>query len=661
MRYFTLAAFILLFFTSVAQKKDTVIFSVVQSGNIKGFDKEWQDDDGTYNDWYQYNDRGRGDSMRTRFREDEQGFPTYIQGSGVDYYKSKVTEDFLLENGMASWRNNAEDEHKAVSGKVFYSGLKTSGGHMIKALKANNNKINLLPFGSIELSIVDKHIIETGANYKTVYLTETKGMGLTPRYGWIDDKDKDFAFLSEWQSSIIKGFEKYIPELLTIQKKYETDFYHKVAETAPQKMDGAYLIKDVNIFDAVNAKLLLHKDILISDGIIRKIAAANSIHTTAKTIDGKGKTAVPGMWDMHVHFTDDLSGILHMAAGVTHVRDMGNGPSLLDRIKNIESGNIIGPTVEIMSGFIDGAGPFAAPTGVLINNVEEGKKAIRDYASKGYQQIKLYSSIKPEWVKPLADETKLHHMRLAGHIPSYMTATTAINMGYNEVTHMNMVVLNFLGDTIDTRSTGRFTIPGLRAGSIDLNSGEMKSFIQLLKEKQITVDPTLVVFEDMYTNRDKITPEKYTRIINHFPLDWQRNIRAGGGGLPITGATDGPYKKSFDAFMKITKLLYDNKIKIVAGTDGVPGFDLHRELELYVKAGIPAEKVLQLATYGSAVYTGKSNKLGSINEGKIADIVLIEGNPIENISNIRKTKSVITQGKYFDVPKLYDQISIKGY
>lgn len=544
---------------------------------------------------------------------------------------------------------------------MFYSGLKSNGGHLIKALKANKNKVNILPSGQVELKILEKHLLGTGPNAKPVWLTETKGFGLTPNYSWIDADDKDFAFVSEWQSSILKGYENFIPELLGIQKKFENYFYNKLSLTIPHKMIRDVLIQDVSVFDAANAIVMQHKNVIIEKGIIKKIGSVNDKSTNAIIINGKGKTLIPGLWDMHVHFQSNLDGILHIAAGVTHARDMGNGPLLLEHIKDINENKKIGPRVEIMSGLIDGTGPFAAPTGVLINNLEEGIKAIRDYAVKGYQQIKLYSSIKPEWVKPLADEAKRYHLRVAGHIPAYMTATQAINAGYNEVTHMNMLVLNFYGDTVDTRSIGRFTLPAQSAAALDLNSSEMKKFIQLLKQKDITVDPTLVVFEDLMTARDKVIPEKYFSLIDRFPLQWQRNIKAGGGGLPVTKEMDSTYKESFNTFLKITKALFDNGIRLVAGTDGLAGFDLHRELELYVKAGIPAAKVLQLATYGSAVYSLKGNVYGNIKEGKIADMILVDGNPVENISSIRKVKKVFTQGKMFDTGKLYESISIKDF
>jgi len=418
-------------------------------------------------------------------------------------------------------------------------------------------------------------------------------------------------------------------------------------------------VKQVAVFDATRATLIPSADLLVRNGNIEKISTSDPIRVPgARVIDGKGMTVMPGLWDMHVHFASDLDGILHMAAGVTHVRDMGNDSSLLIRMKKVSRGELIGPAVEIASGFIDGAGPLAAPTGALINSVEEGIAAIKDYAAKGYQQIKLYSSIRPEWVRPLADEAHAHHMRVAGHIPAFMTAEQAVAAGYDEITHMNMLALNFFGDTIDTRSPNRFRVPAEQTAQLDLAGDKMKSFISLLKQKNIAVDPTLAVFENLFTARDGVMEERFKSIVDRFPANVQRGIRAGGGGLPVPEGKDATYRASFEAFCKIAKLLYDNQVTIVAGTDGLAGFDLHRELELYVKAGIPAASVLQLATYGTASYIGKASSLGTVEAGRRADFIIIEGNPLENISNIRNTRWVISGQTVLNSEALYKTISI---
>lgn len=639
--------------------QDTIRYSVVVAGQIKGFHKTWKNVDGSFTTWYQYNDRGRGDSILSTFRLNEKGLPVSIVSTGVDYMKNPIKEEFTWANGTARWKNSAENVERPNVANAYFIGLNNSVGNIYTALKQNGNSIPLLPFGEAKLEVLQSHTISKNDISKKVSLASLSGFGFTPSYSWIDEDYEEFGSVSEWFSTIREGYEDKIGELLALQKKVEDAYLNSIAKKNSTSA-GVLLIQHINLFDARNAVLVKDVDVLVMEGKIAQVSKGKRISSEVeRIIDGTGKTLLPGLWDMHVHI-GDLEGILHLAGGVTHVRDMGNDSSLLDRIEKIKKGTIIGPNIEIMSGFIDGAGPLAAPTGALINNVDEGIKAIHDYASKGYQQIKLYSSIKPEWVKPLAAEAHKYKMRVAGHIPAFMTAEQAIAVGYDEITHLNMLALNFFGDTVDTRSPNRFRLPAAKTAGLDLQGAAMKKFIALLKEKKIAVDPTIGVFESLFTARDGKMEERYKTIVDRMPSTYQRTIRAGGGGVPVPEGMNETYLKSFDAFLKITKLLYDNGIRIVAGTDGLAGFDLHRELELYVKAGIPAGKVLQIATYGTAQYLGKEKQYGIVEAGRSADFIIVDGNPVNNISDIRNTRFIVKNGIIYDAGKLYESISIKA-
>ncbi|MCW3467163.1 amidohydrolase family protein [Chitinophaga nivalis] len=645
-----------------SQGNDTLHYSVILSGNIKGAKKILQKPDGSYESWYHYNDRGRGDSNHIEYRLDADGIPTYIRIRGNDYMKSPVSEDFSLTGQTAVWKNNAESSQKTIAGKAFYQSLYGECGNLVKALHAHNNRLVLLPSGEASLEVLQSHTVGKGAAARKLVLCSVKGLKPTPVYRWVDEQWNTFATVEDWKTVIRKGYEAAGPALLAIQKKVEQHFYRQLAQAQRKKITGQLLIRNTTLFDAEQARLLPHTDVLIQDGIIKAVSAGKPLTVKgAEVIDGSGQTLLPGLWDMHVHFSDNLDGIMHIAAGVTHVRDMGNDANLLVRMAQVKSGELIGPAVEIASGFIDGAGPYAAPTGALINNPEEGIAAIREYAKKGYQQIKLYSSLKPAWVKPLVEEARRHHMRVCGHIPAFMTAAQAIDAGYNEVTHLNMLVLNFFGDTIDTRTPQRFAIPAQKAAGMDLHGADMEAFIAMMKAKDITVDPTVNIFEALFTGKNGETLPKDRYMVDHLPAVMQREFRAGGGGLPVSPELEATYKKSFEVFLQLVKLLYDKGIRIVPGTDDVPGFDLHYELELYVRAGIPAEKVLQLATWGPAGYTGNGSTLGSIKTGKKADMILVGGNPVSNIHDIRNTRLVITGGAIYRPSALYPAIGITPF
>jgi imidazolonepropionase-like amidohydrolase len=648
---------------AMAQTTDTVSYSVIMGGNIKGYSKTWKQADGSWYNHYQFNDRGRGDSTGAVYRESEKGLLTSLYIEGVDYMKTPFNESFSMEDGMARWKNPAEDEQQKVDGPVFYLGLKGGAGNFIKAIINHGGTLSLLPSGTATAKVVHKGSYSYNGTSRNLSLVALEGLGFTPVYTWVDERNEDFANVSDWVSTIITGAESLVEPLLKKQKEFEASFFTNLAQQYTQKPANGICISDVNLFDAVSGKWQPHANVYVSGSTITAVEFNKQPNLAAGTtlIDGKGKTLLPGLWDMHTHPSSELDGILHIAAGVTNIRDMGSGPELPERRKDFASGKTIGPDISVMSGFIDGAGPFAAPTGTLIKSVDEGLKYVREYAGKGYQQIKLYSSIKPEWVKPMVAEAHSQGMRVCGHIPAFMTATQALQAGYDEITHVNMLVLNFFGDTVDTRSPNRFRLPAAKTASLDLNGKEMNEFIRLMKEKNTVVDPTVNVFEGMFTGRDGIMSDAYKGIYQRFPATAQRNMKAGGGGLPVPEGMDNTYRASYEAMLKIVKLLYDNKIPIVPGTDAFAGFMLHRELELYARAGIPNTAILQMATIGSAIVAGVDKQLGSIEAGKMANLVLIDGNPADNISNLRKAAITIKNGWIFDNTALYKAVGIKGY
>ncbi|MBI1782746.1 MAG: amidohydrolase family protein, partial [Sphingobacteriales bacterium] len=322
----------------------------------------------------------------------------------------------------------------------------------------------------------------------------------------------------------------------------------------------------------------------------------------------------------------------------------------------IEKDSILGPEINVVSGFIDKAGEFAAPTGALINSLDEGLQWVQKYHDKGCQQIKLYSSINPEWVKPLADKAHSLGMRVCGHIPAFMTASQAIDAGYNEVTHLNMLMLNFFGDTVDTRNMTRFKLVGKKGNTIDVNSDVVKNFIQKMKDKNISVDPTINIFENMFTDMPGKIAKAFAPIAKYMAANDKRNAMT--GGFIDDEAYAKTYAQSYEVMKKLLKALYDNGITVLSGTDG--GI-LQHELEIYSEIGIPNYDVLRMATYFPAKQHGLLDKYGTIEAGKIANLILIDGDPKKNIKDIRNIYLTIKEGKVYSPKKIYAAYGWKYY
>lgn len=654
MRSLCLLSFVVL--SGLLNAQDTIQFSILLSGKQVGRHWVYSDAPNSYQLFYEFNDRGRGPKQSVVLKTNSDGLPIYRELIGVDYFKAPIKETFEIKNGIAHWKNNIEQGEKPVTSPVLYSALNSTPSEiewaLNAALKDPEHKIDVLPSGFLQVNHIKNHELTINGFKEEFALYAFTGAGGSPSHAWFTPKNKFFAAVSGWSSVIAKGHEAVANELYETQKIAEHDYFEKQADQFTQIFKEPIAFTHVIVFDAVKGKYVKDQNVIVEQGKITAIGKSKSlkIPANAKVVDGSGKVLMPGLWDNHTHY-DPTQGLYHLAGGVTNIKDMANSFDLPETKKKVDTNELLGPEICIMSGFIDFAGPFAGPTGKIVKTLEEGIDAVNFYADRGYQQIKLYSSIQVEWVKPLAAQAHKRGLKVCGHIPSFMTATRAVNDGYDQIIHMNMVMLNFMGDTIDTRSMGRFNKVAARAKSIDLKSKEVKDFILLLKNKNIVVDPTLAIFEGMFTNDEGKLAHGYEGTLNQFPVEFRRGLYT--GGLPTRKGHEADYNQSFDKMLKMLKLLYDNKITFVPGTDDFPGFALHRELELYSKAGIPNAKVLQSATIVSAQVAGREKDFGSVEVGKKANLILIEGDPLKNISDIRKVVVAMKNGNLYDSKTMY--------
>jgi hypothetical protein len=646
---------------SSAQNTDTIKHNVVRLGKIVGRHLSWKKGPNDFYYYFEFNDRGRGPAITSHSKTDNKGNIILQEITGVDYFKTKVEEKFEVKAGKALWKNKFENESVPYKGEL-YSNMNGNPGEIELSLKimkaAAQKKVNILPSGTLSYTVVKEETIKDEKNNSlTIQLIGFSGLGGPPNYNWFTKDGNFFGNLSDWTSIIQEGYEKNIDILLPIQKKFENNFYTNLAKTATEKNSTGIAIKNVTVFNASEGSTFINGTVLIKDNIIEKVGSSTYIKIPAgyKVIDGTNKFLMPGLWEMHGHFSMN-DGPLMMAQGVTNLRDMGNGDELWNVKRRVDTDSILGPEINIISGFIDKAGEFAAPTGALINSLEEGLKYIDDYHKKGCQQIKLYSSINPEWVKPLAAKAHSYGMRVCGHIPAFMTASQAIDAGYDEITHLNMLMLNFFGDTVDTRNMTRFKLVGKKGSSIDVNSDAVKSFIQKMKDKNITVDPTITVFEGMFIDLPGKVAKAYLPIVQYLPSEAKR--RALSGGFIDDESFAVQYGKSYETMKKLLKALYDNGITILSGTDG--GI-LQHELEVYSECGIPNYDVLRMATYFPAKQYGLLDKYGTVAEGKIANLILIDGDPKKNIKDIRKIYLTIKEGKIYYPKKIYAAYGWKYY
>lgn len=640
--------------------KDAAMYSVTLAGKPAGQMALWLENS-IHHSFFQFNDRGRGPKFYSVSQIGEDQIPTMLKIKGNDYYKKNADESYELEKREATWNSSSEQGDVVLTEKAFYvpmGGSPDELAQLTRALLANGDRLSLLPAGEARLQRMKNLTIEVNGNERSITGYAISGLDFSPFILWLDADRSLFASGNAWSMTIREGWESTIKKILEAQSESENAYAEQLAKRLTHLSTKPVLFYNANLFDSTNATVRAAQTVIVQGSKIESVATSTSADLERKDvqiIDGSGKMLLPGLWDMHVHI-GGTDGILHLAAGVTTVRDLANNnDELTARRMRFDSGTEIGPHV-IPAGIIDGPGPYQGPTDVLVSTPEEAEAAVDNYHRRGYPQIKIYSSVKPELVPVIIERAHKNGQHVSGHIPAGMIAEECVRDGYDEIQHINFIILNFFPEVKETRTPARLTVPGERAVELDPASDRVQSFFHLLQEHHVDVDPTLGVFEMLLTAREGEVSPGFQEVADRLPPQVRRTL-LGGGFATLENRQR--YADSFGVMLKLVKTMHDMKISVDAGTDNMAGFSYQRELELLHQSGIPAPEVLQIATYGSAKIMSHDHETGSIAPGKTADLVLINGDPAKNISDIRNVEVVMKDGALFYARELNEAINVK--
>jgi imidazolonepropionase-like amidohydrolase len=634
-------------------------------GNVAGYQQAEYLPEGQVKVHFEYNDRGRGPSLDTVFRVKANGTLAAVETRGVSYFKSPVEERYTVSGTSHGWKNQAEDEKREVPTPAFYLGLESPPEELVllvrAVLQAPGKKLPLLPSGEAQVAAVGTYTVKGKAGTRRVTLHALSGLDLTPIYLWLDAEQRFFASVNSWSKLIREGFEDVVDQLDGIQQAEQRRLAEALAKKLTTKLDRPLAITHARVFDPGTMAIEEDQTVIVANGRIAAVgpSAKVTVPQGAKTLDAHGRFLMPGLWDMHVHINQGVDGPIAIASGVTTVRDLANEERALNElIGAIEAGRAIGPRV-IKAGFMDGRSPYSGPTRVFVDNEEEARTAIAQYASKGFEQIKIYSSIKPELVPALVRLAHEKGLRISGHVPAFMTARQFVEAGADEIQHINFIVLNFLFDRVqDTRTPARFTAVGEHAATIDLGSPAVRDFLALLRERKVVVDPTVSIFDDMFHDQPGRWNAGASTIMDRLPPTWQRRLRSGSGGLPDVPKRPERYRDSFNRLVELVGLMHRSGVRIVTGTDSLSGLALPRELELYVAAGIPPKEVLRLATLGNAEVMRREKEYGRVLPGYVADLIVVDGDPTLLMSDLRKVRHVVRGERLYESAALFRSVGI---
>ena len=641
-------------------------YVVVSQAGKHGDQWVWTTPDGSLAGRYSQSLRGWITEVDDVLKLDAQGLPAAMTIRGITP-SGDAAETFEMKGGKAVWKSVA-DSGEAPAASAFY--LATGGTVaasiplVAELVEAGSAGIALYPSGRATLEKGPTMEIRGPNGPKTVQLAWIRGIGPSPSPVWLDERGKFFANVS-FISTFPEGYESNNKAMNDFQDvetaKAVRDIAHRFRNAAAR---APVLFDNVRLFDADKGVFLENQAVLAQDGKIAAIGAAGSLTAPAgaKTIDGRGKTLVPGLWDSHLHIGDDWNVLANMATGITSFRSPGTEiDRAVDATKRRNSGDLL-MGEPFVAQIIDQKHPLAAQGAEVVSSEAETIAAVRKMKDAGLWGVKFYTSMNPAWIPAGAKEAHRLGLQVLGHVPATMRPLDAVKAGYDEITHINFIAMQAMPDEVVNKANTaqRIEGPAKYFKDVDLNGPVMNAFIAELAKNKTVVDPTLVVWEATMVSDGGIPADAYASYMGILSPTYDRFFKSAGYPV-VKGYTRDDYRKSYAKMIDLVGALHKAGVTVVAGTDG-QGIELVRELELYKKAGMTNAEALRTATIIPARRVGAdvAERTGSIAVGKEADMVLVDGDVSTDLGALRRVLTVVSDGYVMDGDELRKAAGFTG-
>ncbi len=396
----------------------------------------------------------------------------------------------------------------------------------------------------------------------------------------------------------------------------------------PPPAPGTVAVTGVTVIDGTGAPPLPGVTVVVTGGRIVSVDPNGPVPAGALIINGIGKYLIPGLWDMHVHTSWDrhFTIPLFVANGVTGVRDMfGKDPAAIRAVRTaISGGRLVGPRIVTAGRILDGQ-HAAWPGSLIVEQPRDADRAVAETLADGADFVKVYSSLDRAVYFAIADAARRRGIPFVGHVPRSVTIDEASDAGQKSIEHLTGLDLDAAPSTLDSlfarfRRNGTWQTPTLTVLGVGADPGS----------------PTLIANPNL-----RYVPHALRGL-------WGLARRMVGGDT--SGARAAARRRAFEQQLAIVGRMYRDSVDLLAGTDEpnpftIPGFSIHEELGLLVQAGLPPMAALQAATRNPARFLGAEDSLGTIAPGKLADLVLLNANPLEDIGNTRKIAAVVLRGR----------------
>jgi imidazolonepropionase-like amidohydrolase len=583
-----------------------------------------------------FTDRGNRIQLTSTLQLDGQLVPIRFQSKGRLYRFVNIDTTVNVLDGIAEVGNLSEATQTEVPNAFFTArGYAPFAGQalMVRYWERHGRpaELNVVPgYPVLHVAIRYRGTDSVRTGNRSVRLRRYSVDGLV--WGretlWLDEQNRFSALLTRIHilplEAVREDLEDALPELQTIAIADRISDLAGFGQQIPPVAQGEFALVGGRLYSSPTEKPIENATVHIRDGRIVSAGPSSSIRLSnrVRVIPAQGKTIIPGLWDMHAHASQIEWAPAYLAAGVTTIRDMGGEKEFLTAFRDALSRNQ-GPGPQILlAGLIEGPGTNGYGR-VVATTPAEGRAIVDSYHGANFNQIKLYSLMTHDLVSAISSYAHDLGMTVTGHVPNALSINQAVESGMDQFAHLSE----------------KLGAPG---------SIQLQQTIQLLATHGTVVDPT-IAWNELLERAPETALSSFEPGILMAPGPIAMSYNSVKNN---TTAAEERGRRRSD--LDVVKAMHDRGVRIVAGTDGaVPGHSLLREIELYVQAGMSPAEALNSATLIPAKVMQMDKYVGSIETGKRADLLVLDADPLANISNIRKGRWTVANGRLYDCFSLW--------
>jgi imidazolonepropionase-like amidohydrolase len=612
---------------------------------------------------FKFVDRGTAVPLSVNFRTSEDLTPQFFEIRGKTARPTDIDEAVDVQGEKIRIRNRDKLAESALPKQFFtIAGYAPATMQMLMlrywALHGSPGELETFPSGRIKIEARGSDTIAVNGKDETLDRYTVEGLIWGRETLWFDPNRNLVAAVTidaefDHFEALREGYESALGKFVAVAG---TDGMASLAEIS-KKISGSraqtLAIVGGALIDGTGRAPVADSAVVIEKGRIVAAGARSSVKIPhgATKIDARGKTILPGLWDIHAHFEQVEWGPVYLATGATTVRDCGNEFEFITAVRDaIANGRGLGPRL-LLAGILDGTGPLSL--GVeRIDTPQQAKMWTDRYHDAGFQQMKIYSSVQLEELKVVAEEAHRLGMTVTGHIPEGLTAYQGVEAGMDQINHIGYVTAIMRPALPSSASR----LDRMQAdAAVDINSPEAKKAVAFLLEHGTVVDPTIALSE-LYTANSTKPVRTFEPGLSKVAPELTEALSFDAPPTPRSEIIE----KVFEKEVQVVGALHRAGIPIVAGTDqAIPGHSLYREIELYVQAGFTPMEAIQAATIVPARAMGIDKEAGTIEAGKRGEVVILRSNPLESIRNIRTVEFVVTNGVMYNCAELWRSVGFK--